>query len=327
MYFDFEDYRPDISPVGSAISRREGVLLAFIAHLLAIILLLLWPSLFPEDLAAKAARVLAAQEQRQRDQARFVFVQPRVERPVPTPPPVGELSERDRLARAPERAPNPTNPLQFSRGNSIERVDEPNRPREVARGQGPQPDPAAARAGQSDAAANSEQPANALKVPESQSALQLPSRPVAPQSGANNRGATPGGSLGDALRNLQRYTQGEAFDNQTGGGQFGPEIQFDTKGVEFGPWIRRFIAQVKRNWFIPYAAMSMRGHVAITFNVHRDGSITDLSVVGPCPIDAFNTAAYGALAGSNPTQPLPPEYPADKAFFTVTFFYNETPPR
>ena len=27
---------------------------------------------------------------------------------------------------------------------------------------------------------------------------------------------------------------------------------------------------------------------------------------------------------SNPTQPLPPEYPSEKAFFTVTFFYNET---
>ena len=91
----------------------------------------------------------------------------------------------------------------------------------------------------------------------------------------------PGGSLGDALRNLQRYTQNEAFDNQGGGGgQFGPEIQFDTKGVEFGPWIRRFIAQVKRNWFIPYAAMSMKGHVVIQFNVHKDGSITDLQVVG-----------------------------------------------
>ena len=38
-------------------------------------------------------------------------------------------------------------------------------------------------------------------------------------------------------------------------------------------------------------------------------------------------AVFGALSGSNPTQPLPPEYPADKAFFTVTFFYNETPPR
>src|SRR5207245_1172569 len=83
----------------------------------------------------------------------------------------------------------------------------------------------------------------------------------------------------------------------------GPEIQFDTKGVEFGPWIRRFIAQVKRNWFIPYAAMSMKGHVVITFNVHKDGAITDLSVVGPCPVDAFNNAAFGALSSSNPTQP------------------------
>jgi hypothetical protein len=48
-------------------------------------------------------------------------------------------------------------------------------------------------------------------------------------------------------------------------------------------------------------------------------------VVGPCPIDSFNTPAFGALSASNPTQPLPPEYPADKAFFTVTFFYNESP--
>ena len=148
------------------------------------------------------------------------------------------------------------------------------------------------------------------------------------QNGANGRSATSGGSLGDALRNLQRYTQNESFDNQGGGGgQFGPEIQFDTKGVEFGPWIRRFIAQVKRNWFIPYAAMSMKGHVVIQFNVHKDGSITDLQVVGASPVDAFNNAALGALSGSNPTQPLPPEYPDNKAFFTVTFFYNETPPR
>src|SRR5438477_6898603 len=165
-------------------------------------------------------------------------------------------------------------------------------------------------------------------MPDSPSASSFPSNRTPSPSGANGRSATAGGSLGDALRNLQRYTQGEAFDNQGGGGgQFGPEIQFDTKGVEFGPWIRRFIAQVKRNWLIPYAAMSMRGHVVVTFNVHKDGSITDLNVAGPCPVDAFNNAAIGALSTSNPTQPLPPEYPADHAFFTVTFFYNEIPPR
>jgi TonB family protein len=71
--------------------------------------------------------------------------------------------------------------------------------------------------------------------------------------------------------------------------------------------------------------MASKGRVVITFNVHKDGTITDLTVVGPSPVDAFNNAAFGALASSNPTVPLPPEYPADQAFFTVTFFYNEEP--
>jgi TonB family protein len=222
------------------------------------------------------------------------------------------------MARAPERAPQPTNPLPFARGNSPERVDEP--PPQTARGQGPQPDPAAG------APSTDTPPDTAARPPESPSALQYPVRPPAAQNGANGRSATAGGTLGDALRNLERYTQRESFDNQGGaGGEFGPEIQFDTKGVEFGPWIRRFIAQVKRNWFIPYAAMSAKGHTVITFNVHKDGSITDITVQGPSAVDAFNNAAVGALSGSNPTQSLPPEYPSDKAFFTVTFFYNETP--
>jgi len=90
--------------------------------------------------------------------------------------------------------------------------------------------------------------------------------------------------------------------------------------------VRRFVAQVKRNWFIPYAAMTMRGHVVLQFNVHKDGRITDIAVVGPSSVDAFNNAAANAILTSNPTEPLPPEYPADKAFFTVTFYYNEEPP-
>jgi TonB family protein len=165
-------------------------------------------------------------------------------------------------------------------------------------------------------------------VLETQSGLQLPSQTSqVARNGAKGQTGIPGGLLNDALRNLQRSMQSEAFENQGGGvGQFGPEIQFDTKGVEFGPWIRRFIAQVKRNWIIPYAAMTgQQGHVVVTFNVHKDGAISDLNVVGPCPIDSFNSAAFGALSGSNPTSPLPPEYPSERAFFTVTFLYNETP--
>ena len=102
-------------------------------------------------------------------------------------------------------------------------------------------------------------------------------------------------------------------------------IQFDSKGVDFGPWLRRFVAQVKRNWFVPQAAMIMKGHVVITFNIHRNGAITDIEVKQPSSIESFNIAAVNALMSSNPTQPLPPNIPSDSAFFTVTFLYNEDP--
>jgi TonB family protein len=61
----------------------------------------------------------------------------------------------------------------------------------------------------------------------------------------------------------------------------------------------------------------------MTFNVHKDGSITDLTIVGPSSIEGFNKAALSALTASNPLPPLLPAYPAEKAFLTVTFFYNE----
>ena len=71
--------------------------------------------------------------------------------------------------------------------------------------------------------------------------------------------------------------------------------------------------------------MSLRGRVVITFFVHRNGAVTDVTVIGPSSVESFNLAARNALLASNPTEPLPPEYPDDKAFFTVTFFYNESP--
>lgn len=113
----------------------------------------------------------------------------------------------------------------------------------------------------------------------------------------------------------------------TGDGPFGEAIQFDTKGVEFGPWVRRFLAQIRKNWFVPYEAMSLRGHVSVSFNVHKDGTITDIVVVGPCKVDAFNSSSLNAIAASSPVQPLPAEYPEERAPITITFYYNEPPPQ
>ncbi len=310
MHFDFYDRYDSVEAVGSAISRREGVVLSVVVHVAIVVAMFFAPQL--EMFQRPEAEAEAPREQpRPQDEApRFVVVEPLRDVPAPTPPPRADASDMDRQAQAPLMAERPENALPFSRGETTERVEAP--PEERAKGQGEAAEPAPPAPRQAE---------EAMPLPEAATA------PPAPQRAEEVAADKPaGGRLGEALRDLQKYVERETLNNQQGGtNEFGPAIQFDTKGVEFGPWIRRFIAQVKRNWNIPNSALAMRGRVVVQFNVHRDGRITDINVVGPSEIDSFNRSSYNALLTSNPTQPLPPEYPSDTAFFTVTFFYNESP--
>ena len=315
IHFDIDNRYQDELVVGSAISRREGVIFSVIAHILLLLAIVLVPKLpmfqvTPEELARRRAEL--EQALRDRQDQRFVFVQPLIDMKALRPPERAPLSDEDRRAQTRETPPAANNPLPFARGNSSERVEE--QPNERAAG-----DP-------------SPEPPTLQPQPESQEAR------VAPPADDGYRRPPPqvqprvSGSLGEALRNLQQYVQKQTFENPQGGlNQPGAAIQFDTKGVEFGPWIRRFIAQVRRHWFIPQAAMTFKGHCMLTFNIHKDGNITDVTVLPPSPtdgcIEGFNRAAFGAITGSNPTEPLPPEYPSEQAFFTVTFYYNEDPDR
>ena len=100
---------------------------------------------------------------------------------------------------------------------------------------------------------------------------------------------------------------------------------FDTEGVDFGPWLRKFKAQVSRYWFVPEEALKQLGHVRAKFNVHKDGRITDVVVVEASSVESFNKSVLTALRESNPTYPLPTEYRSPHATFILTFYFNETP--
>jgi TonB family protein len=304
IHFDLEDRYQDELVVGSAVSRRESVFIAIIVHGVILAALVFGPRL---SLFQPSAEEVQRQQERQKppNNQTMVFVQPRLDMKAAQPPPRAEASDQDRKAQAPKVAENATNPLPFMKGNSAERNEaaEAERPRGPETPQPPQPQP---------------ESTEARIVPPSDEGIMRPSeRPRNPASGA----------LGEALRNLEKYIQKETFDNPQGGQKDpGATIQFDTKGVEFGPWLRRFVSRVRRNWFIPLSAMTMHGHVVLQFNIWKDGHITDVSVVQPSGLDSFNNAAYNAILSSNPVDPLPPEYPSEKAFFTVTFYYNEQPP-
>jgi hypothetical protein len=359
MYFDLETSRPDTPTVDGAMSRREALLISLVAHV--VILLAIWivPTLpfvqeaiqrRTEDMVRRQEQQLALQRQQEQEERRIVFVEPLFDVLSPTPPEQGFLSDEDRVARAPDRAIESENPLPFSRGNSFAPVVSPEL-LEVPRGDGLASEPAEGEdVGEEESVATASSEANTdtaeasdqedskreLDGSEDIGILEFPEGPnerartafSTPEVG-ETRAAAPlaGGSLGDAIRNIERFIDQETFNNPGGGeGEFGPSIQFNTMGVEFGPWVRRFIAQIKRNWMLPQAAMTFKGHSVLTFNVHKNGALTDVTVLEPSVYTSFNSSARNALLSSNPTQPLPQEYPVNTAFFTVTFYYNEPIP-
>ena len=294
----------------------------------------------------------------------FVFIQPRVELDPPeAPPPDAVLSDRDRVAQSPVRTFDPENRLPVAEGNSPEFIVAPEADEdegldaadvvgfadgaddaddaEVDEGAADADEPrlADASAGQGEELETEGEVADdpgSAPEPDDTDGPALPESLLAeagagpgdPDAADERRiDLTPDGLFGRQVENLRQRVRRETFRNYSGDtGRYGPEIQFDSKGVEFGPWLRRFVAQIRRNWFVPYAIWSMHGHVVLTFNVQEDGALTDLTIFKPSPVEAFNNSAYNALRSSNPTQPLPPEYPDDHAFFTVIFYFNEVPP-
>jgi len=293
MSLDFEDYRPESPRLIAPISAREGVLMSMLVHAVIFIVYLLIPKGF-----FQAAPV--AQPMPPPDPVKFVYMEPRVDRSVmPVRP--AEMSDLDRRSATRERAPIPQNTAPFSKGNTPEKTEgAPATPTDKLAG-----------------AESSAPPSPATSPPPEVASKVLPTpTPATPAPG--------GGQLGQSLKNLQQYLRGEQFNNQQGGQtDLDADIQFDAKGADFGPWLRRFRNQVKRNWLIPGAAEFIRGEeiVVAQFNVHRNGQITDLVQISGASMPALTTAAINALRLSNPAPQLPADYPDDKVFFTVSFHY------
>ena len=313
MYFDLEDRRPDTPLLERPLTRLEQILLTIIAYLLLVIAVIITPRL-PFYKAYEAAQKAKLEQERLKELERekplqYVYSIPRVQ--------IEKMSERPKfLSDESHKATTmmkpvlPKNDVTMSRGNTVAKVIEP---------------PKAPQTPQ-------QQPADSAPAPSNTNQMALPTQSqatIARNDTSKNPllNQQPGqGVLSRAIQNVAKYSQGETLQNLQGNGDFGPSFQFDTKGVDFGSWLRRFRAQVYSNWMIPYAAMALHGHTVLRFTIHRDGTITDLMILQPSTVDAFTKAAFNAIKASNPTVPLPQEYPDEKMVMTVIFYYNENPP-
>ena len=260
MYFDLEDRCFDTPTIESAMSWRERSLLALFAHLLVVALVLGVPQLpIIQDAAARREERLAemveeqriAQLQERQDAPEFIFVAPLVDTPAPAPPLQADLSDLDRVAQSPSQAENPLNDLPNADGNSFQFVEA----EDPSDGLDPVTEsaedlPAAELAltdpvdGVDDGTADAPQAEEPEATPGDGGALANPF-PAARRDASRERPTLESGTiLNQALRGLQGVARNQTFHNLVGRtDRYGSQIQFDSKGVDFGSWIRRFRAQ------------------------------------------------------------------------------------
>ena len=136
----------------------------------------------------------------------------------------------------------------------------------------------------------------------------------------------PAGGEGGAFEDIRRFLLDSRFHNPEGGLVTGKSntLYYNDKGANFVPWLRRMLAEVRRNWIPPYSASFLAGHVAVGISVLRSGDITELTVLIPSGTAGFDNAAVGALRAAD-LLPLPPEYPDDRFDIIIVFWYNERP--
>src|SRR5262249_36241431 len=148
--------------------------------------------------------------------------------------------------------------------------------------------------------------------------------------------ASAGSSVDQAIHSAAtaRVNPGTSFGGDYGSGvkpkvetRGNMEILSDTRGVDFGPYMRRLHVTVEDHWYplIPEIALPpvmKRGKVIIVFAIMKDGSIQALKVEGSSGDGALDRAAYGALTNAVPLPKLPVEFSGDYLLIRAVFYYN-----
>ena len=102
------------------------------------------------------------------------------------------------------------------------------------------------------------------------------------------------------------------------------EILSDMKGVDFRPYLKVALREVRENWYrlITPCAARMKGKVAIEFAITKDGHVAALRLVTSSQTAALDRAAWGSITASNPFLPLPGEFTGQYLALRLRFSYN-----
>ncbi len=264
--------------------RRESVFISVILHLLVVITLLVEPKFFKQMKNALAP----VEESRLKQQITYLALPPEELRPK-IKPKTPVLSDQDRLARQGLESPAAKLP----------------------------PLPPPPKQDQKQLAAAIPPKSEAQEAPKLAD-VPAPQNPKLPLPSLES----PGKALEDTLRGMARNQAaggGQAvggdspgrFDARNPAAIGGAAILSDTQGVDFDPYLRRILWEIRRNWYAvmpEIARMGKQGRVITQFEILKDGSVLKLYLVGSSGSEPLDRAALAGISASVPFSPLPVEF-------------------
>ena len=135
--------------------------------------------------------------------------------------------------------------------------------------------------------------------------------------------SSPGATIAAAAKGTAEDRQKISEDAQRGQSTGPVEILSDTEGVDFGPYLQKIMATIRRNWYalIPQDAKHAKGNLAIEFKVHKDGRISDLKLITSAGAD-LDGPAWGGIEAASPLPALPGAYHRAYLALRCHFLYN-----
>jgi len=258
---------------------------------------------------------------------RVLFHQPRLISPVDV------LKEREKQLTFLDTPKDlakltPKSPKALPEKSHVQQLDQKTlqRLQEMRRPEPPAPQPAPPAPTQATPTPPAPQPPPPAPQPTQQALIEAP-KPAAP---TRPNFSNPNQSPGDAIR---RAAQDAAHDHGSGdyspgagsgrqGMGTGVEVLSDMQGVDFGPYIRRILADIKRTWIplIPEEArppLNKQGETLIRFTINLDGSSQDT---------AIDRACWGGITGVGQFPPLPANFHGPNLELRIDFYTNKPLP-
>ena len=169
-------------------------------------------------------------------------------------------------------------------------------------------------------------PDKAELVPETKAPVKVtPKPPPARSPSSRDANAAAENDTPDTPPNAVPFGQGgqpslSYGQYQTGAGQAGVAIGDGTFGTQYGYYVDAMTRRISQNWLqsLVNARIQRAPRVYLSFEIARDGTISNIFVKQPSGIPSLDKSAERAIRASSPLSPLPAGYRGQSV--TVSFY-------